>query len=75
MLHYLFKNFEPYYNDIYIFTDDEKRDRQVFYRHLRDKYKNSKQYIQRVGLVLFSNDDDLQYFEDTIQKKVFRKEK
>lgn len=71
-LSYLFTNSSLIYNDPYGFSKEEKRDRKLFYEHLKSKYTDEKQYLQRVKCMLFNNDDVFDC-EEVIKKKVFTK--
>lgn len=74
MYSYLFQNSEPYYNDPYDFTPDEKANRTKFYRYLRDKYQNAEEYLGRIaGMLGYPSVDHLpiQISANALNKKVW----
>lgn len=72
ILHYLFKSYEPYFDESYHFNFYEKLSRIEFYKYIVHKYENANQYINRIKTILFlDNTYNLDEWIKYIQFNVF----
>jgi hypothetical protein len=51
--HYLFLSKEPEYGELYERDSEEKKLYKEFHQHIKNKYKDAKEYVNRVEMMLF----------------------
>ena len=68
---YLFTDKDLVYGDNYEFTEEELKERKMFYDKLRNKYSSGYQYMLRVNSVLFNNGLFNKSELSNIEKRVF----
>ena len=74
MFSYLFDNQEPYYDESYDFSEEEKKLRSQFYRYLKTHYQTAEDYVEYIAQYLYLNPNQMLHYGvdvDLIRTKLF----